>query len=133
MPLTNCFLHDFFLVADERAGRVAGTPSSAGDRVVEARAYEGPDAPDHGQLHRADLHHLGAERGHLQHLLVGDFGQPARLLLDARVGGVDAVDIGIDVAAVAPIAAAIATALVSEPPRPSVVMRPSGASPESRR
>ena len=52
----------------------------------------------HGELDRAGLQHLGAQRGHLQHLLVGDLGQPPRLRLDARVGGVDAVHVGVDVA-----------------------------------
>jgi len=41
---------------------------------------------------------LRAERGHLQHLLVGDLGQPSRPRHDARVGGVDAVDVGVDIA-----------------------------------
>jgi hypothetical protein len=57
----------------------------------------------------------------------------ARLGHDARIGGVDAVDVGVDVAAVGAIAAAIATALVSEPPRPSVAMRLSVRCPGSRR
>jgi len=48
---------------------------------------------------RAHLHDLGAERGELEHFLVGDLGQPARARHDARVGGVDAVDVGVDVAA----------------------------------
>ena len=54
----------------------------------------------HRQLDRAGLQHLGAERGHLQHLLVGDLLELARLGNDARIGGVDAVDIGEDVAAI---------------------------------
>ena len=41
---------------------------------------------------------------------------------DPRVGGEHAVDVGVDLAESAPSAAASATAVVSEPPRPSVVM-----------
>jgi hypothetical protein len=54
----------------------------------------------HGQFDRAHLKHLGAERCHFEHFLEGDFLHPPRLGLDARIGCVDAVDIGIDVAAV---------------------------------
>ena len=48
---------------------------------------------------------------------------------DARVGGVDAVHIGEDSQRSALSAAASATAEVSEPPRPSVVIRLSGPTP----
>ena len=44
--------------------------------------------------------HLGAERSELQHFLEGDFVEPARPRHDARVRGVDAIDVGVDVAAV---------------------------------
>jgi len=44
------------------------------------------------------LQHLGAEAGHFQHFLEGDGFQPPRVGHDARVGGVDAVDIGVDLA-----------------------------------
>ena len=54
----------------------------------------------HGELDRAHLQHLGAERRHLQHLLEGDLVQPPRLRHDARIGRIDAVDVGVDVAAV---------------------------------
>jgi hypothetical protein len=53
-----------------------------------------------GELHRADLQHLAALAGHLQHLLEADRGQAARLGHDARVGGVDAVHVGVDQALV---------------------------------
>jgi hypothetical protein len=42
---------------------------------------------------------LAPERGKFQHLLEGDLVQLARLAADAGVGGVDAVDVGVDVAA----------------------------------
>ena len=85
--------------------------------------------------------HAGADAGQLQHLVVADDVHLARLGHDARVGGVDAVHVGVDLAvdlgrqldalpahspALLPIpcfmTAARATAVVSEPPRPSVVM-----------
>ncbi len=85
--------HDLLLVADERAGLRIG-------RVVEGRAHEGAHLVHHGELDRAHLQHLGAERGHFQHLLEGDPVEPPGLGDDARIGGVDAVDVGVDVAAV---------------------------------
>ena len=86
-------LHDVLLVADERAKlRVR--------RIVEGRAHVEPDLIHHRQFDRAHLQHLGAERSHFQHFLERHFGEPARLRHDARVGRVDAVDVGIDIAAV---------------------------------
>ena len=52
----------------------------------------------HCKLDRARLQHLGAERSELQHFLVGDLLDAPGLWRDARVGGVDAIDVGIDVA-----------------------------------
>ena len=88
-PADDLAFHDLILVGDQRARP-----------VVEARQHLHPDLVLHGQRHRAGLQHLGPERGHLQHLLVGDAVELAGLGDDARVGGVDAVDIGEDVAAV---------------------------------
>ena len=68
------------------------------------------------------MQHLGAGGRHLEHLLVGDARQPAGRRDDPRVGGEDAVDVGVDLAHVGASAAASATAVVSEPPRPSVVI-----------
>ena len=59
-----------------------------------------PDLVDHGHLDRADLQDLGAERGHFEHLLERYLVEPAGLGHDAGIGGVDAVDVGVDVAAV---------------------------------
>ena len=67
---------------------------------VEARAHEDAHIVHHAELDRAHLHHLGAERGQLQHFLEGDLVEPPRPRHDARIGGVDAVDVGVDVAAV---------------------------------
>ncbi len=54
----------------------------------------------HRQFDRPHLQHLGAQRRHFKHLLEGDPGKPPGLGLDARVGRIDAVDVGIDIAAV---------------------------------
>ena len=51
-----------------------------------------------GHLDAAEHHDLGAARRQLQHLLVGDEVQLAGLGHDARVGGVDAVHVGVDLA-----------------------------------
>ncbi len=88
-------LHDILLVANQGAGlRMI--------RIVEGRPHEGLDLAPHGEFDRAHLHHLGAERGHFQHFLKGDAVEAARLRHDARIGRIDAVDVGIDVAAALP-------------------------------
>jgi len=69
-------------------------------RILEGRPHEGAHLVHHGEFDRAHLENLGAERGHFEHFLEADLGEPPRLGFDARVGGVDAVDVGIDVAAV---------------------------------
>ncbi len=53
-----------------------------------------------GELDGADLQHLGAEARQLQHLVVGDARQLARRGHDVRVGGVDPVDVGENLAGV---------------------------------
>ena len=68
--------------------------------LVEARAHEDAHLVHHAELDRAHLQHLGAERGELQHFLERDLVEPLRARHHARVGGVDAVDVGVDVAAV---------------------------------
>jgi hypothetical protein len=67
--------------------------------LLEARAHEDAHIVHHAELDRAHLHDLGAERGELEHFLVGDLGKPLRARHHARIGGVDAVDVGVDVAA----------------------------------
>ncbi|MDT4849538.1 hypothetical protein FQZ97_836620 [compost metagenome] len=49
-----------------------------------------------GEFHRADLQHLAAHAGHLQHLFKAHAPEAARFGHDARIGGVDAVDVGVD-------------------------------------
>ena len=51
-----------------------------------------------GVFHAAQHEHLRPGRRHLEHLLEGDGVQPAGVGHDARVGGEDAVDVGVDLA-----------------------------------
>ena len=51
-----------------------------------------------GELDRAQHQHLRPGCGHLEHLLVRDRRQLARVRHDARVGGEDAGDVGVDLA-----------------------------------
>ena len=81
--------HDLVLVHHQRARHVG-----------EARQHLNAHPLVHRQLDAAGLQHLGADRGQLQHLLVADPRELARLRHDARIGGVDAIDVGVDVAAV---------------------------------
>jgi hypothetical protein len=55
-----------------------------------------------GEFDRARLHDLGAAAGELEHLVVADLVELAGILDDARIGGVDAVNVGIDFALVGP-------------------------------
>ena len=50
------------------------------------------------ELDRAQHQHLGARRRHLEHLLVRHLLELSRLGDDARVGGEDARDVGVDLA-----------------------------------
>src|SRR5205807_1075791 len=52
-----------------------------------------------GELDAARVHDAGADAGQLEHLVVADGVDLARLGDDARVGGVDAVHVGVDFAA----------------------------------
>ena len=66
--------------------------------VREGRAGVNADAVIAGELDRAEHQHLGARRGHLEHLLVRDHSELARLGDDARIGGEDARHVGVDLA-----------------------------------
>ena len=81
-------LHERVLL-DERAGRVLERAEDLDDDVVDPAELDG-----------AGLHHLGALVGELEHLLVADDVELARVGHEARVGRVDAVDVGEDLAAV---------------------------------
>src|SRR4051812_6693173 len=69
----------------------------AGELGVGAAHVHG-DAVAAGGLDAAEHEHLGAGRGELEHLLVGDGRQPLGVGHDPRVGGEDAVDVGVDLA-----------------------------------
>ena len=53
-----------------------------------------------GKFHRARLHHFRAEAGEFEHFVVGNFLELLRAGHNARVGGVNAVDVGINLAQV---------------------------------
>ncbi len=88
------FFHDFVLIHDQGAVGIVRWS------VLEAGQHAHPHLLVHRQLDAAGLQDFSPDRGQFQHLLVGDLGQLAGLRDDARVGGIDAVHIGIDVAAV---------------------------------
>ena len=81
-------LHDLVLIDHEGALSVA-----------EARQHLHRHPVLHSHLDGAGLQHPGAQRGHLQHLLVGDPIKFPRSRHDPRIGRVDAVHVGIDIAA----------------------------------
>ena len=84
-----------FLVAhDQRAGEVVLGGIIEGGKHLHDHAFL------HGEADRAGLQHLGADRSQLQHFLIGDEVQLAGTRHDARVCGVDAVDVGVDVATI---------------------------------
>ncbi|MNS27702.1 hypothetical protein D3C72_596560 [compost metagenome] len=72
------------------------------DQGAQAFAEGGADPQKQiellGVLHRAGVQHLGAEAGELEHLVERDLGQQRGLRHDPRVGGEDAVDVGVDLA-----------------------------------
>ena len=72
---------------DRRAGLVVVRRAHPQGHVLAARVLDG-----------AQVQHLGPARGHLEHLLVGDGLEQSRVADDARVGRVDAVDVGVDLA-----------------------------------
>ena len=80
--------HDFSFVDHKRSRRVG-----------KGRAHPEADPVVHGDFNRAGIQDLGALRGHLEHFLVGDPVELACPGDDTGIAGVDAVDIGVDVAA----------------------------------
>src|SRR3984957_18561547 len=94
----NVAFHDLLLAADQRTRRCAVRVDILG--FVEAGTDEHRHVVHHAEFHRADLQPLGTLRGQFQHILERDLVEPARLGNHARVGGIDAIDIGIDIAAV---------------------------------
>jgi len=82
-----------------RGGFVGGEDERAGD-VLEARPHHHLDAELLGELDRPRTHHAGAEAGQFEHLVVGDRVEPPGLREHPRVGGVDAIHVGVDLAQV---------------------------------
>ena len=68
--------------------------------VIEGGEDADADLLLHRQPDRARLQHLGADAREFEHLFIGDAAELAGARDDARVGGVDAVHIGIDIAAI---------------------------------
>ena len=68
--------------------------------IGERGAHVHPDVLAPRVLHTAQMQDLGPAGRHLQHLLVADVRDPPRAGHDPRVGGVDAVDVGVDLAVV---------------------------------
>ena len=87
----------FLLGDDHRPGVIVGR-----GRIVLDEAGEHLDADPllHRQPDRAGLEDLGPDARQFEHFLIGHRAQLARLGDDPRIGGVDPVDIGVDVAAI---------------------------------
>ncbi len=62
------------------------------------------DFKDHaeffGEFHRARLHDFGAEAGEFEHFVVGNLVELLRIGDQARVGGINAINVGINLAQV---------------------------------
>ena len=82
------------------SSNVISVPGTRGLRVLERRQHAQLDLVLARELDRADLQHLRAQARHLEHFLEGDGVEPPRLGNDARIGRVDAVDVGVDLALV---------------------------------
>ena len=78
-----------------RGGSLRTTVSPVAAR---GRARVDRDAALLGELDRLRVQDLGARLRQLLHLLVRELGQPARVRDHARVGGVDAVHVAVDLA-----------------------------------
>ena len=91
--------HDTVLIANECSGaRAIGLVLVGRVRRFKTRTHLQRHFIDHGEFDRAGLQHLGAERGLLQHFLIGNAVELAGASDDPRIGGIDAVNIGVDIA-----------------------------------
>ena len=79
--------HGDILISDERALA-----------FFEGGQYPQGNIVFAGELHGADLQHLGTQARQLQHFLEGDTRQAARFRHHARIGGIDAVHVGVNLA-----------------------------------
>src|SRR5882724_11196730 len=68
--------------------------------IVQAGTDFKDDAEFLGEFHRARLHDLGAEAGEFEHFIVGNLVELARAGHDARVGGINAVNVRVYLAQV---------------------------------
>lgn len=68
--------------------------------VVEAGSDFKGDAEFFGEFNGSTLHNFGARAGEFKHFVIGDFLEFFGLGKDAGVGGVNAVDVGVDLAKV---------------------------------
>ena len=68
--------------------------------VLKRRKHPQGQVLAHRKPDRANLQHLRADAGELEHFLERDLPELARARHDARVGRVDPLDVGVDVAAV---------------------------------
>ena len=66
--------------------------------IVKAAANFENDAEFFRKLNRSRLHDLRSEACHLEHLVVGNLGNLSGIFDNARITGVDAVDVGKDLA-----------------------------------
>src|SRR3546814_3412108 len=92
LPFHLMFL--YFLVADDHRAFCGSLVA-----LDEAREHLHAHAHLHRESDRARLEHLGAAAREFEHFLIGDIVELARARDDARVGGIAAVDVGVDVAA----------------------------------
>jgi hypothetical protein len=77
-----------------------GLNSRAAIPGFECTAHVNRDPVALRDLDRADLEHLGPEARHLEHLLVRDAPEHARVGHHARIAREDALDVGVDLALV---------------------------------
>jgi len=68
------------------------------DAVVEARTNMDRNAVQLANLDRARMHHPGADRRELEHLVITDVGQLPRRAHDPRICSEDAIDVRVDLA-----------------------------------
>ena len=66
----------------------------------KTRANFEHDSKFFGKFNRARLHHLGAEAGQFEHFIIGNLRQFLARWHNARIGRVNAVHVGIDLAQV---------------------------------
>ena len=91
----HCFFHGLVFFKSNQGARVHFV-FERNQRVGQAGEHARLHLILAGEFHRADLQHLRAEARHFQHFLERHAVEPARFFDDARIGRVDAVDVGVD-------------------------------------